>query len=561
MSGHEPAPTAPSEVTPEAAPEVGDLGAYMIDDSGRITAVNGRGLRLLRLNRTDVLGRHHHELLHRSADGSTAPRAQCPIMDAVLARASCSGAAMCFVRGDGLLLPVHWTATPLSGENGAGTLVLFHPGTADVTAAPPGTLPELERLALLAETTTSLTSTMNEQETVDRLAELVLPRLADWVVVDLIDEVGDIRRTRVIEYREGRPVRNPELEGPMPAVLEQSPMPLSRALRGSAASLAGPEVYQGEPDSGIAVVQHELFAATGMHSAVIAPIRGAREVLGALTLGRSGNPVPFGTRDLSLLEDITRRVGLAISNSRLYQRQRRVAETMQRHLLPHLPELPGVQLHADYLSAPDASQVGGDWYDAFTLSDGATALVIGDVVGHDLEAAAGMAQLRNMLRALAWSHQGPPSGVVERLDHALGRVTDLTGATLVLGRLTPDPGAGGWTWTWSNAGHPPPLLVTHDGRADYLQAPRSLLLGTGVPADRADASVRLPPGSTLLLYTDGLVESRADGIDPGLLRLRRHAAALAHHTLEAFCEGLLEHVRPSDNDDDVALLALRIPRR
>jgi serine phosphatase RsbU (regulator of sigma subunit) len=337
-------------------------------------------------------------------------------------------------------------------------------------------------------------------------------------------------------------------------------MPLSRALRGSAASLAGPEVYQGEPDSGIAVVQRELFAATGMHSAAIAPVRGAHEVLGALTLGRGDNPVRFATRDLSLLEDITRRAGLAISNSRLYQRQRRVAETMQHHLLPRLPAVPGVELHADYRSAPDASQVGGDWYDAFTLSDGATALVIGDVVGHDLEAAAGMAQLRNMLRALAWTHQSRPGVVVDQLDHAMGRVTDLLMATLIVGHLTPHP-EGGWAWTWTNAGHPPPLLVTHDGRAEYLLAPRSLLLGAGVRATRGNATVRLPPGSTLLLYTDGLIESRADGIDPGLARLRRHAAALAHHGLEGLCDRLLERVRPPDNDDDVALLALRVPDR
>ncbi|MGW3078305.1 SpoIIE family protein phosphatase [Kitasatospora sp. NPDC001132] len=556
MRGQEPRQTEPSG----AAPEVGDLGGYVVEDSGRIVAVNDRALGLLRMDRADVVGRDHHELLHRQPDGSTLPRAQCPLMDAILSRAACSGASVWFVCGDGALVPVRWTATPYRTAGGPATLVLFHLRPADTASDEPGQLSELERLALLAETTTSLTSTMNEEEMVDRLADLVLPRLADWMVIDLIDDTGDIWRTRVVEHRDGRPARHPELEGPIPAVSPQSPMPLSRALRGTAASLAGPQVYQGRPDSGIAVVQHELFAATGMRSAAVAPVRGAKEVLGALTLGRGDGRVRFATRDLSLLEDITRRAGVAISNSRLYQRQRRVAETMQRHLLPHLPDLPGVELHASYLSAPDASQVGGDWYDVFTLPGDATVLVIGDVVGHDLEAAAGMAQLRNMLRALAWSHQGPPSGVVDQLDHAMGRVTDRLMATLVLGRLTPHP-EGGWIWTWTNAGHPPPLVVTHDGRADFLRAPHSLLLGTGTTATRGNASVRLPPGSTLLLYTDGLIESRAHGIDPGLDRLRRHAAALAHHRLEPFCERLLERVRPSDNDDDVAVLALRVPRR
>ncbi|MFE0738857.1 SpoIIE family protein phosphatase [Streptomyces sp. NPDC058855] len=549
--------TAPATL-PGTAPTVGDLGGYIVDETGRIAAVNDRGLTLLRLTRDAMLGRDHHELLHRDAEGNTGPRALCPLMDAVVSRAACSGTDMCFVRGDGLLLPVHWTATPHPTGNSTGTLVLFHPGTADTPEATAGgSLPQLERLALLAETTTSLTSTMNEQETVDRLARLVLPRLADWMVVDLIADGGDIRRTRVAEHRDGRLLRHPELEGPIPGVTAQSPLPLSRALRGSAASLVGPEIYQGEPDSGIAAVQHDLFAATDIHSAVIAPVRGPREILGALTLGRGDNPIPFTTRDLSLLEDIARRAGLAISNSRLYQRQRRIAETMQRYLLPRLPDVPGVELYASYLPAPDASQVGGDWYDAFPLSDDATGLVIGDVAGHDLEAAARMAQLRNMLRALAWSEQHPPS-VLAQLDQVTARSTDLSTATLILGRLTTTPETG-WTWEWTNAGHPPPLLITHDGHADYLRTPRSVLLGTGTHITRGRGTVHLPPGSTLLLYTDGLIESRAHGIEPGLARLRRHAATLARHSLDAVCDRLLTDVRPPDNDDDVALLALRVP--
>ncbi|MFJ9809136.1 SpoIIE family protein phosphatase [Streptomyces sp. NPDC101158] len=540
-----------------AAPALGDLGGYVVDETGRIVSVNDHGLTLLRLTRAAALGRDHHDLLHRDADGHIGPRALCPLMDAVLSRAACSGGDVCFLRGDGLLLPIRWTATPFPTASGPGTLVLFHPGPVDAPTVAEGAMPELDRLALLAETTTSLAATLNEQETVDRLAQLVLPRLADWMVVDLIADGGDIRRTHVIEHRDGRLTRHPDLEGPIPAVTAQSPLPLSRALRGSGASLAGPEVYQGEPDSGIAVVQHELFAATDMHSAAIAPIRGPREVLGALTLGRGDNPVPFTTSDLSLLEDITRRAGLAVSNSRLYQRQRRISETMQRHLLPRLPDVPGIELHASYLPAPDASQVGGDWYDAFTLPDDATGLAIGDVAGHDLEAAARMAQVRNMLRALAWSEPHPPSAV-GRLDQVMASTAGMSTATLVLGRLTSTPQAG-WTWEWTNAGHPPPLLVTRDGRATYLRTPRSMLLGTGAHLTRGRDSVNLPPGSTLLLYTDGLIESRAQGIEPGLARLRRHAAALAHHSLGVVCERLLEDVRPRDNDDDVALLAVRVP--
>jgi serine phosphatase RsbU (regulator of sigma subunit) len=277
-----------------------------------------------------------------------------------------------------------------------------------------------------------------------------------------------------------------------------------------------------------------------------------------MTLGRTAPDAGFSTADLTLLEDITRRAGLALSNSRLYQRQRHIAETMQRHLLPQLPQVPELQMAARYLPAPDASQVGGDWYDAFPLSDGATALVIGDVVGHDIDAAAGMAQVRNMLRALAWSHQEHPAAVVNRLDEAMNRISSVTTATLVLARLHHDADQG-WTLRWTNAGHPPPLLVTHDGQAHFLDSGPVLLLGTGSSFHRKDTTLALPSGSTLLLYTDGLIESPADGLDAGMARLRRHAAALAHRPVETLCDLILERVRPHDNDDDVALLTVRVP--
>ncbi|WP_228985404.1 PP2C family protein-serine/threonine phosphatase, partial [Streptomyces sp. DH12] len=138
-----------------------------------------------------------------------------------------------------------------------------------------------------------------------------------------------------------------------------------------------------------------------------------------------------------------------------------------------------------YLPAPDASHVGGDWYDAFTLGDGDTALVIGDVSGHDLDAAAGMAQLRNVLRSYAWSSRDEPPGlVVERVDRAVLRITDVTMATLVLAVLGTDD-EGRWTLRWTNAGHPPPLLVTREGVAGYLTDGGGLLLGTGADRPRA----------------------------------------------------------------------------
>lgn len=536
-------------------------GAYVVDEQGRIIAVNAHAEELLARPAEDLVGRDAHDLLHRDAHGQPLPTSQCSMRQAFHAGRTLQAEEDYFARGDGSLLPISWLITPYElGDEGQGTLILFHTldRSTDPQSEPVAPLPELERLALLAETTTRLTSTLDVDEALRRLVNLLMPRLADWVIIDLITERDEVWRTVVVHADGDTRVHHEELQGPMPPIPEDSPMPLSRALRGVASTVAGPETYRREPDSGIAVEQRRLFDVTGIRSAAIAPIRSTREVLGALTLGRARQPVDFTTVDLPLIEDIARRAGLALDNARLYQRQRKVAETMQNHLLPQMPHVPGLQMTVRYLPAPDASQVGGDWYDAFPLSRGATALAIGDVVGHDLEAAAGMAQVRNMLRAYAWALQEPPSRIVDRLDEAIQHITDVTMATMILARVE-EADEGHWKLSWTNAGHPPPLLITHDGLADYLTDGHGLLLGTGARHPRADATVLLPPGSTLVLYTDGLIEAPGRTLDEGLHRLRRHAAALAHRPLASFTDQMLRRVRPVDNDDDVALLALRAP--
>lgn len=538
--------------------------AIAVDDDGLIVAVNSAAQSLLGWEASELVGQDFHDLLHRDRYGHSVPRTRCRMRKALLTGDTRHGDAEWFACGDGTLVQLSWLVTPYSpGPGGTGALaMLYEPKPGDVRHTDGGhsaPLTELDRLSLLAETTTQLTSTLDADEALHRLAALTVPRLADWAVFDLLTERDEVRRVLVMEHQDGILVERDDLQGPMPPVPAESPMPLSRALRGAASSLAGPATYQGPPDSGIAVEQQRLFTATGMHSAVIAPIRGLRDVLGALTLGRAQRHDAFTPADLPMLEDLTRRAGLALDNARLYQRQRKVAETMQRHLLPQLPVLPGLEMTARYVPAPDASSVGGDWYDAFALAAHAHALAIGDVVGHDLDAAAGMAQVRNMLRAFAWSQpEAAPSAVVTRLDDAVMHIAEVPMATMILARLTLGNDTL-WRLRWTNAGHPPPLLVTHDGQTRYLDEAHGILLGTGVNRPRPDAVTVLPPQATLLLYTDGLVESPHHSIDHGLDRLRRHAASLAHRPLDSFCDLLLDQVRPSDNDDDVAMIALRTP--
>ncbi|MBM9506291.1 SpoIIE family protein phosphatase [Actinacidiphila acididurans] len=542
-------------------PELLEAAVCVLDERGAIAAVNAHAERLLRMSAADLVGQDAHDLLHRDRHGHPLAKAQCEGVEAFLGRRVRAGRSW-YLRGDATLVELSWLATPCEpGNADADTVVIYYEPASQ--APPAGTskdegsaLSEIDRLALLAETTTQLTSTLSSEETLRRLARLVVPRLADWLVVDLITEEDEVARVLVAHSEHGALAFREDLRGPMPPVPMESGMPLSRALRGAASTLVTPATYQGPPDSGIAIEQRRLFDVTGMHSAAIAPIRGVRDVLGALTLGRSERTDPLTAADLSLLEDVSRRTGIALDNARLYQRQRKVAETMQRHLLPQLPSVPGLQMAARYVPATDEAQVGGDWYDAFTLADGTAALAIGDVVGHDLDAAAGMAQVRSMLRAYAWTGREAPGAIMKRLDESVTPLTGVPMVTLVFGVLTPGPD-GTWRFDWTNAGHPPPLLVTHDGQARYLTEGHGPLLSTGLSTTHENASVVLPARSTLVFYTDGLVETRTDSIDVGLDRLRRHAASLAHRPLPAFTDLLLQRARPTDNFDDVAILTLR----
>ncbi|UOE21924.1 SpoIIE family protein phosphatase [Thermobifida halotolerans] len=540
----------------------------MTDDREQIIAVNPRGEELLGRPVSSMLGHNAHDLLHRGAGGVLLPRAQCQLMKAFLKGRAAHGGNKWFLRGDGTLLPVVWMITPYEIDEGTtGAAVLFHervPHDDEITDPAPtdhvAALTSLaDSLSLLAEATSVLTSTLQVKEALWRLVRLVTPRLADWAVVDLVNELGELERVLVVHHEDDRHVRVSGLQRSMPPIPEASPMPLSRVLRGAPTTRVSPRDYRRPPDSDMAVVQRELFERTGMHSAIAAPLRGPRgSILGALTLGRADQHRDFDTTELALVDDLARQAGLAVDNARLYERQQRVAETMQRYLLPPLPKSSELETAARYHPAPYSSQVGGDWYDAFLLSDGIPALVIGDVVGHDLQAAAHMAQIRNMLRALAWDSGEPPSRVVCRLDRAMGHISEASMATMVFARLE-GRGPGPRLLRWTNAGHPPPLLVTGDGRARFLDDGHGLLLGTDLASPRADAAVELPVASTVVFYTDGLIESPRHSVDEGMARLRRHAAELARHPVDDLCDLLVERVRPSDNDDDVALIALRVP--
>ncbi|MFE7529964.1 PP2C family protein-serine/threonine phosphatase [Kitasatospora sp. NPDC057542] len=280
-------------------------------------------------------------------------------------------------------------------------------------------------------------------------------------------------------------------------------------------------------------------------------------VYGNLYLADKRGDQPFDLDDETVVIALAGAAGVAIENARLYNRVRADSEHFQRLLLPTLPVLAPLVTWASYQPATEPALLGGDWYDAMALPDGTRVAVIGDVAGHDLDAAAVMAQTRNMLRALAHDGATAPSEALARLDHAVHALPEVPMATVCLARLEPVDGA--WNLRWSNAGHLPPLLVTSDGTAHFLDSEPDLPIGVDPSLPRVDHTHPVPEGATLVLYTDGLVEHPAVSIDAGLRVVAETASTWAGSPLESLGKALID-VRPGDPHDDLAVLALRVPR-
>jgi serine phosphatase RsbU (regulator of sigma subunit) len=266
----------------------------------------------------------------------------------------------------------------------------------------------------------------------------------------------------------------------------------------------------------------------------------------------------FDPDDVDLAGDLARRAALALDNVRLYQQEHTVADTLQRSLLPDLPDVEGIESAAHYVSASTAAEVGGDFYDLLPLPDGSTALVIGDVVGHDVAAAAAMGHLRGLIRACLWDAANPdPSTVLARVDRLVQGLRVAAFATMVYVRAVhPEIPGGTWLLQVANAGHPPPLLRLPDGSVRPFDGATGLVVGVDESAKRETRTTEAPPGTTLLLYTDGLVERPGEDLDQGIRELcERIAAAPADAGPRELCDAAVSG--RLDRRDDVALIAVR----
>ncbi|MFF9004352.1 SpoIIE family protein phosphatase [Streptomyces goshikiensis] len=293
--------------------------------------------------------------------------------------------------------------------------------------------------------------------------------------------------------------------------------------------------------------------------AILAPLRGRRRVIGAAVFLRTPDRPAFETNDLLVAAQLATHTALGIDKAVLYGREAYIADELQRTMLPDgLPQPTGVRLASRYLPAAETARVGGDWYDAIPLPGSRVALVVGDVMGHSMTSAAIMGQLRTTAQTLAQLDL-PPAEVLHHLDEQAQRLGSDRMATCLYAVYDPVS----HRITIANAGHPPPVLLHLGGRAEVLRVPPGAPIGVG-GVDFEAVELDAPAGATLLLYTDGLVESRLRDVWTGIEQLRERLATTAQLTgldhpppLEALCDDVLDMLGPGDRDDDIALLAAR----
>ncbi|MFI6244789.1 SpoIIE family protein phosphatase [Streptomyces sp. NPDC051016] len=426
-----------------------------------------------------------------------------------------------------------------------------------------------ERLRLLYDAGIRIGTTLDVTRTAEELAEFSVPGFADYTTVDLADAVlrgeepnhmpvAELRRVALRGVRLDVPLYPPG------ALIHFDPATPQASGFGSGqmvleADLAAFSGWQAQdPDRARRLLAH------GVHSMITAPLRARGAILGVVTFWRSKEPTPFTEEDLSLAEELVARAAVSIDNARRFTREHTMAVTLQRSLLPHaLPEQNAVDVAHRYLPAEaglGGVGVGGDWFDVIPLPGARVAIVVGDVVGHGLHAAATMGQLRTAVHNLS-TLDLPPDELLWHLDELVTRIDQdrdgdpetptLTGATCLYAIYDPVSGR----CTMASGGHLEPILVHPDGRARLPGVPAGPPLGLGgLPYEKTE--VLLPEGSSIVVYTDGLVEDRHHDIDERIERLRR-AVEPAGRTPDQMCQAAMDAMVPGPPRDDVALVVAR----
>jgi PAS domain S-box-containing protein len=416
-----------------------------------------------------------------------------------------------------------------------------------------------QRLQLLAEAGRVLSGTLDIDQQIEQLAELVVPELGDWCWIVVTDEQG---RLYSLGSAHRDPPRREELEDyvrAMVAVMTEDAA--ARVVTRTGRPMVLPEITREHIDRALPdpATQEALVGLSAASGAVV-PLVARGQTLGALGLFNTADRGPHTDDEVETAAEIGRRAGLALHHARLFGQQRALADALQRSMLTDPPQPEQCEIVVRYVPAAAGAEIGGDWYDAFLQPSGATVLAIGDVVGHDTRAAAAMGQMRGLLRGISYSSGGTPAEVLTELDRAVRGLSLDTMATALMARLEPDGCPPGRVlMRWASAGHPPPVVLDDDGSVRLLDAVKAdLLLGVAPDSARGDHVTELATGATVLLYTDGLVERRDRDIDEGTQELCAVLEECRGLPLAELCDRVLSTLFLPDAEDDVALLAVRL---
>ncbi|MDQ0828636.1 serine phosphatase RsbU (regulator of sigma subunit)/anti-sigma regulatory factor (Ser/Thr protein kinase) [Streptomyces achromogenes] len=432
---------------------------------------------------------------------------------------------------------------------------------------------QTDRLRYLDAATREIARGMNLDETLRELCRAAVPAFADLAFVHLYaplpvgDEITASPGVLRLRATDRAPVVRAAAHGPRPAPRPAGKVTAAQVVRAAADGLLARLLRAGRPVfgdlPGVRSVVAELLGATDTPGAVppgrrliLAPLHGRSHAMGSVVLVRGPGRADFTGDDLLVASQLATHTALGIHKAVLYAREASVADTLQRTMLPpSLPEPTGVALASRYLPSSRTAQVGGDWYDAIPLPGNRVALVIGDVMGHSMTSAAIMGQLRTIVQTLAGLDL-PPDEILHHLDEQAERLGSEHTATCLYAMYDPVL----HRLLVSNAGHLPPVLLHPDGSTEILPVPPGAPIGVGAGGFES-TEMHAPAGATLLLYTDGLVESRDSdvltGVDRLRARLRSAGTGSTPAALEELCDLALGTLGSGGRDDDIALLAAR----
>ncbi|MEO6124148.1 MAG: SpoIIE family protein phosphatase [Ilumatobacteraceae bacterium] len=410
------------------------------------------------------------------------------------------------------------------------------------------------RVEMMADASAALISTMDPREAIERMLDVIIERFGMWAFVYLSADEG---RPESIHARHRHPDRSEFVsEFVANASVGLRDMPVTRSvLSGSVPSvvLDAEQAAAAGANSGASA---RLFESLGLGPLVIVPMAVAGKITGVLAVFAEPARLAFDPIDVALVGDVGRRAAMTLDHAYQFNREKRVASELQQGLLPVLPVVDRLQTDAVYAAAAHGIEVGGDWYDLIEVGDGSYMAVIGDVTGHSIRAAAAMGRVQTAVHIFAGAGYEPDQ-ILDRIAAATPRLlADLLATCLIIHlRQRPD---GDWDLAAANAGHLPPVIVTANGTARLFEVYHDVLLGmhpNSSPLHRT-AHGTIATGSTLLLYTDGLVERRREPLDDSLERLLVAAADKAKEPFHGWCSRLMTELDP-DHRDDIACIAIR----